>query len=212
MKNVLIPSMIVLLSIGICEDLAVAQYRVDDSAPDLNYNSTVEPESEFKTVKMARFRSIGYTLGTLVLGSSLVYSTDGGESSFVGTAGGLIALGGFIVGPSAGSIYADDWSRTIRGIIIRSGAFVTAAVGAVFVLDVAFGGNGSSGELGMIMVIGGTITGVGSMLYDTFFSSRNSVEEYNQRAKLRHGKTTVQLYPWMRGNFEGAGLSAKINF
>jgi hypothetical protein len=85
---------------------------------------------------------------------------------------------GIIVGPGAGSVYADDWKRAKTGIGIRS-------VSLILVAGIALSGSKTRNE--KILMNSAGIVLFGSALFDIFYTSVKSVNEYNEK-KLQSQK------------------------
>lgn len=110
---------------------------------------------------------------------------------------------GIIVGPGAGSIYADDWQRAKLGIGIRSASLILVA-------GIALSGSKTKNEV--IVMNGAGIVLFGSALFDIFYTSVKSVNEYNEKKLQTQKMITVSAEPWMPDHKPGIGLNFKFQF
>jgi hypothetical protein len=105
---------------------------------------------------------------------------------------------GIIVGPSVGNIYANNWKGALNGSLIRIGA------GALFVAGGFSGGGGLAG----VFIISAIGIAIYSVIYDIFFSSPRSVDEYNQRIRE---KSSISVHPWIHPGGNGGGLTFHLD-
>jgi hypothetical protein len=91
---------------------------------DSNQYKTERPvDLKYKNKTAAQLYSLGFTAGAVMF-----------AASFDADYSGLPALLGIIAGPSAGSVYAHDWTRAVQGALIRSGSLAMIVVGTYLFL------------------------------------------------------------------------------
>ena len=110
---------------------------------------------------------------------------------------------GLIVGPSAGSIYAEDWQAVRWGVGIR-----TASIGVIAGSALAYDG---SLLFDTYMAAFGSIL-LGSIVYDTFFMSRKSVRKYNDQLQSAGRGLQLTVRPWAGAQRVSPGISLHIRF
>lgn len=108
----------------------------------------------------------------------------------------------WILGPSAGLFYANDYSSAGRGLMIRLGGLAAIGVGAITVFS------GSPGLGALFMAFGAGVS-LYSTIRDIFFKAPRAVDEYNENIS---GSSKVTVAPWFSKTFKSAGLSARISF
>lgn len=117
-----------------------------------------------------------------------------------------VAAGGLLLGPSAGSFYAHDVKRGLRGILIRGGI-----AGATVHLYGRVSNLGGPNDLRPVLVLlVGTLLVGGSAAYDIVYSSAHSVEEYNEEIQARSGSVAVE--PWYASTVQKPGLRIRVSF
>jgi len=179
---------------GILQSASAPEVRVDDA--------------DLKDRSRARLLSTTATLVPLAVAGA-VATVPRGRSQARDVVSGVLATGGLLVGPSAGSIYADDGSRARRGMLIRTGGGVMALLGVTVLAASAFGGGGDGmGAVGYLVFGSGAAVVVGSAAYDIVRSSVRSVEEHNQ---VVQASQAVSVAPWMPQD-GGAGVQVRISF
>jgi hypothetical protein len=169
-----------------------------------------ENDMQRKSVSHARWNAIGFTFVPIFLGSVIYPSgSDEDGSEFREIAGSIMVLGGIVIGPSAGSIYADDWRRATYGMIIRSGGILVASAGVGALISGALGSDDSVAGLGVVLFAGGLAVTAGSMIYDIILSSQRSVEDYNRR---HQGRAELSVLPWFEANSGRPGFTLNLRF
>ena len=110
------------------------------------------------------------------------------------------------MGPSAGSLYADDWGIIRNGVITRSLSLALVITGSI--LNEQNGDDDQMLNLGRVLQLTGLGFFAGSALYDTIFVSAHSVEYHNARIRMEMGASTVgthqygmTAYPDLRMHF-----------
>ena len=117
-----------------------------------------------------------------------------------------LVFSGVTFGPSLGYFYADDNRGAFRGILIRTGGYTVATIGALYSLTGLIGGrNNELYNLGVIMVITGGTVVAGSAIYDIFWGTRRSVSRYNE-------KNNLSVTPWYHPEYNAPGLSVRMRF
>lgn len=101
----------------------------------------------------------------------------------------LLLASGLIAGPSAGSMYADDWDLAKKSMLIRS-CSATALVAGHYMRR-----NENLESLASGLMLSGAAFLAGHALYDIFFLSAHSVEYYNARLKIQPGLSYHELLP-----------------
>ena len=118
-------------------------------------------------------------------------------------------LAGFIIGPSAGSVYATDWSGVARGFAYR-----TAAAGMIYAgLHWESNNEGPFGSevnsYNDLVLISGTLFMGARIIYDIFTTSEKSVDKFNGRLDKR---SRFSVAPFANPAGKKIGLHAKISF
>ena len=139
-----------------------------------------EDNPELKSKTRAQVYSIAATTVPLVLAR---LSARGPRLSEQTGTSILLFATGVILGPSAGSIYADDWELAGRSIKIRTASTAFSASG-YFIRQ-----SNISESLGLIMMVSGGLLLAGHALYDILFLSAHSVNYHNARLRLEAGLT-----------------------
>lgn len=93
----------------------------------------------------------------------------------------ILISSGILVGPSAGSIYADDWALANRSMLIRS---VSAAI---LVSGYYIKKNENLEALGLSLQLSSGLLLAGHALYDIIFLTAHSVEYHNARIRMETG-------------------------
>jgi len=164
--------------------------------------------ADLKDPSRARLLSTTATLVPLAVAGA-VATIPRGRSQARDVVSGILATAGLLAGPSAGSIYADNWSRARRGMLIRTGGGALALAGVTVLAASAFGGGDDRmGVAGHLVFGSGAAVVVGSAVYDIVRSSVRSVEEHNEAVRTSR---SVSVTPWMPGE-GGAGLQVRISF
>lgn len=153
----------------------------------LNGNDIVKAP-QFKSKTRARLYSAGYTALPILLarGMSIGYRLSDQSASSL-----LLITSGIIVGPSGGSLYADDWNLARRSILIRS-------VCTAFIIAGHFARNKDnefSEDAALVMQVSSGLFLAGHALYDIFFLSAHSVEYYNLRIRMETGLSINNSVP-----------------
>ncbi len=155
-------------------------------------NYLVSQEIKQKSKGLAVVYAFGATAG-LIAAPFLLNLDDPAPALFV--------ISGIIVGPSTGNIYAHNWKGALTGSLIRIGA------GALFVTGALMAWENESGLAGLFLVSAIVIMSF-SVIYDIFFSSLRSVDEYNQRILE---KTSISVNPWISPGGNGGGLKLQLD-
>ena len=115
-------------------------------------------------------------------------------------------VAGILAGPSAGSLYAEDWTRAGQGMLIRGTgagvAVIGAYVGGIRIFD-------DPESVGQIILFLGLGVVAGSALYDIFGTSVQSVEDYNDQLR---GEQSISIMPWFDSETHSPGLRISYNF
>ncbi len=151
--------------------LVIFQVTVFAQPESRNGTAELGPKSVDKAVML----SLLHTIGGMSMSAVLARNSEGRNADLVRF---VPFMYGVVIGPGAGNLYAEDTRRAYRGILIRTGGIILATTAAASGL-----GGGSSEFLGtnvQTMFFIGALTTVGSMVH-SIFSSRHSVEEYNER-------------------------------
>ncbi len=141
---------------------------------------------EQKSRARARIYSVVFT--TVPISLSRVASKGWALSDQSITSLFLISSGA-LFGPSAGSIYADDWSLARNGIYIRSACALVVLAGAV--MREKYADDSHLKSVGTVAQLTGLGFLAGSALYDIIFVSVHSVDYHNVRIRLDAGISTV---------------------
>jgi len=169
--------------------------------PDNMRLNSFNPELKSKT--RARLYSAGYTLLPLILARGFASSYRISDQS---VSSSLIISSGLLIGPSAGSIYADDWSLVRRNIFIRSGS------AALLVSGYIINGNQNLDDnvAGLLMQIAGGFLLTTNVLYNIIYISAHSVDYYNARIKIEAG---LSYYTYLPGSSNYLpGLQVRLIF
>jgi len=126
-------------------------------------------------------------LGTVIpVAISTAIPVDGTSSDASAVAKSLLFFGGFMIGPSAGQIYAGSYGRSALAVAVRTAGF--AMFLRAFILSEPFfcSGCGESRDSDDSMVaawfVGGVVVYAGGLVY-SMFDQEKAVARYN--AKLR---------------------------
>lgn len=160
---------------------------------------TGSPKSEATAVVL----SLGASAVSVYTGIAIA----GHQSWGIDLAGTTLIAGGLLVGPTAGSLYAGDTYRALRGIVARlvsAGAVVVGAgpMGGFRILN-------DSDPMGLAVMFAGFGSFAITTLYDMFFSSRYSVRDYNEALNRQAG---ASLSPWVAPGGSGGGVSLDLRF
>lgn len=152
---------------------------------------TPEEVPEFKSKLRARLYSAAAT--TIPLALARFNARGYRISEQTGTSIVLISSG-ILVGPSAGSIYADDWTLAKRSILVRS-ASAAVMISGHFMRD-----NEDTEVLGSSLLISSGLLLAGHALYDMMFLSAHSVDYHNAGIRLGAGLSFHNPIPqaWKR--------------
>lgn len=175
---------------GRFESISLYRFDAAGNALMLEWNSMVDaPEKpELKSKTRARLHSAGYTAVPILLARGISKGFRLSDQS--GTSMALLTAG-IIAGPSAGSIYADDWDLAKRSMVLRS-VSTTLIVAGYFIHRAD---DDLSKGVGLAMqIIGGTFL-TGHALYDIIFLSAHSVDYYNMQVRLKAGMTLNSSMP-----------------
>ncbi len=164
-----------------------------------------EEKPEFKSKTRARLYSVTFTSAPLIF--ARLNSRGINLSDQTGTSIALLSSG-ILFGPSAGSIYANDWELARNGIFIRTGCSALLLAGHYFRerLEDDEGIN----IAGLLMQISGGVLLTASSLYDIIFNSAHSVEYHNARVRMEAG---LSVHPLFHGNeMPLPGLKVRLSY
>ena len=158
----------------------------DEFHPNIAETGTKENAAEKKSKSRARLYSLAAT--TVPLALAMLNARGYRMSEQSGTSIIMISSG-ILIGPSAGSIYADDWTLAKQNILIRS------FCAALLVSGHFIKRHGNSRSLGQSLQISSGLLLAGHALYDTIFLSAHSVEYHNARIRMEAGLSFVDPVP-----------------
>ncbi|MBP3193978.1 hypothetical protein [Natronogracilivirga saccharolytica] len=147
----------------------------------------MENATGLKSKSRARIHSLVFTAAPV--GLSRVAST-GWKLSDQSIASMILFASGSVIGPSAGSIYANDWGIIGTGVIIRS-------LSLAFLVTGSFLNEYDDQHLqgiGRVMQLGGLAFHVGRATYDIFIVSAHSVEYHNAKVKMGIGVSSLRSF------------------
>ena len=101
----------------------------------------------------------------------------------------FLIISGSVMGPSSGSIYADDWGIIRNGVITRSLSLALVITGSI--LNEYYHDDDHLLSIGRVMQLTGLGFFAGSAIYDTFFVSAHSVQYHNARVKMGVGISSI---------------------
>jgi len=142
--------------------------------------------ADLKSRSKARMYSAVFT--TVPIGLSRVASKGWKLSDQSITSMFLIASGA-IMGPAAGSIYAEDWAIIRNGVITRSLSMSLAVTGSM--LRENDSNDNHLLTVGRVLQLTGLVFFAGSALYDTIIVSAHSVDYHNANIRMGVGASTV---------------------
>jgi hypothetical protein len=155
-------------------------------------NYLASQEIKLKSKSLAVVYAFGATAG--LIAAPFLLNLDGPTPA-------LFVIPGIIVGPSTGNMYAHNWKDALNGSLIRIGA------GALFVTGGLMAWDNESGFAGVFLISAIVIMSF-SVIYDIFFSSPRSVDEYNQRIRE---KSSISVNPWISPGGNGGGLKLHLD-
>lgn len=169
------------------------------SIDDLYYSSI--SNSSRKSVGTSRLTAFTATFATAGMG--IIFTATRSDSPK------FPVLAGFIIGPSAGSVYATDWSGVARGFAYR-----TAAAGMIYVgLHLTSNNEGPFGSevtgFNDLILISGTVFLGVRIVYDIFTTSEKSVDRHNS---MHNGQSRFSLTPFANPADNQIGLHANLRF
>ncbi|TVQ66333.1 MAG: hypothetical protein EA363_13075 [Balneolaceae bacterium] len=94
------------------------------------------------------------------------------------------------MGPSAGSIYADDWGIIRNGVITRTLSMSLVVTGSI--LSENHADDNHLLSVGRVLQVTGLVFFTGSALYDTIVVSAHSVDYHNANIRMGVGASTVR--------------------
>lgn len=211
----IIALLILILSLGyitICPDKATASLRCSYSVmlsqcSDEVTSRILKPEKHedvpgFKSKTRARLYSAISTTVPVALARLNARGFRPSEQSGTSI---LLFASGSIVGPSAGSIYADDWDLAKRSILIRS--FNAAILTSGHYMK----RNEDLESLGSGLMLSGAAFLIGHALYDIFFLSAHSVEYSNAMIKIQAGLSFHEFPLQKKESFANAFSGNRIS-
>ncbi len=141
----------------------------------LNPNNT---EVAFRSKTRARL----YSVAAIGIPTAFAIVTSRGYQLSRPTGSSILMMAtGWLIGPSTGSIYADDWQLARRSMAIR-------AIGAAVIISgYVLSENGPDIDTGRLMQIAGAGFLAGHAIYDTIVLSAHSVEYHNLTLKIEAG-------------------------
>lgn len=161
------------------------QTFVESEAPKISSASNFEA-TDFKSKSNARMYSAVFT--SVPIGMSRIAS-NGWKLSDQSITSMFLLVSGSIMGPSAGSIYADDWSIIRNGVITRSLSLALVITGSI--LNEQHNNADNLLILGRVLRFTGLGIFAGSAFYDTIFVSAHSVEYQNARIRMEMGASSI---------------------
>lgn len=184
------------------ENVTAQQTCYDTAVPKVDAPGQFET-AELKSRSKARMYSAVFT--TVPIGLSRIAS-NGWELSDQSITSMFLIASGAIMGPSAGSIYADDWGIIRNGVITRSLSMSLVVAGSILTENHADDNHLLS--VGRTLQITGLVFFTGSVLYDTIVVSAHSVDYHNANIRMGVGASTVgtllndyTVYPDFRINY-----------
>jgi len=144
----------------------------------LRQENLTDDEIVFRSKTRARM----YSAAAICIPTAFAIVTSRGYQLSKPTGSSILMMAsGWLVGPSAGSIYADDWQLARRSMAIRT-------IGAVVMISgYVLSENGPDSDAGQIMQIAGAGFLAGHALYDAIVLSAHSVDYYNLTLKIEAG-------------------------
>lgn len=148
-----------------------------------------------KNTSTAILMALGSTVIPTTVGLITATKNDRENVAYFGSIS--LAVAGIVIGPSVGSLYAQDYKRSIKGIAFRTlgGGLASLAIAQTF-----YGGPWNS-DIGALVAIGGVGMLTTSMVW-SYVKTPSSVKEYNARHKL---SITPQYNPF--NQFRGMSIS-----
>jgi hypothetical protein len=167
------------------ENVTAHEACSDAAFPLINGPNQYEPV-ELKSRPMARIYSAVFT--TVPIGLSR-FASKGWKLSDQSITSMFLLTSGAIFGPSAGSIYADDWGIIRNGIISRSLSMSLMVGGSVLRENHADDNHLLS--IGRVLQLTGLVFFAGSAIYDTIVVSAHSVDYHNATIRMGVGASSV---------------------
>lgn len=150
-------------------------------------NGLVAPVNpELKSKKTARIYSAVFTAAPIALSR---IASNGWKLSDQSITSMFLISAGVVLGPSAGSIYANDWNITKNGIISRTASLGLVVGGSL--LREQYTDDNHIRSIGSVMQITGLVVFAGSAIYDIVRVSAHSVEYHNARVRLETGFSEI---------------------
>jgi hypothetical protein len=184
-------------------DNSITQQTCYDVAVPMNGPPTHYKASELKSRSTARMYSAVFT--TVPIGLSR-FASNGWQLSDQSITSMFLIASGAIFGPSAGSIYAEDWGIIRNGVISRSLSMSLIVTGSI--LNEKHSNDNHLSSLGRVFQISGLVFFAGSALYDAIIVSAHSVDYYNASIRMGVGTSAVSkfhdewnIYPDFRVQF-----------
>lgn len=154
---------------------------------DLNISESFQPKSERKAMLL----TATVPAATILTGLFLENET---------TLGSLLIVGGIIIGPAAGNMYAEHTKTVLKGIGARITGGGMLVIGSYFTIFDEFtkpkGENGSDGlaVAGAVLFFSGTGIIIYSFVHDLFKSAEN-VRKFNQKNKSIDFAVSPTFFP-----------------
>jgi hypothetical protein len=187
-----------LLWVIILPSLALAQYNPLTKPQQIDF----KPKSE-KTAKML---TLAVPLASILTGS-LLLKAEADDLGFP------LIIGGILIGPSAGNMYAENQESVIKGISTRAGGLGLMAVGTYLgVFTSIFEPHSSNGRHNIdfwpkALMISGAGLIIYSWGYD-FYKSAENVREYNGENE----RPSFTIAPTYFPKEKAPGVSISLSF
>ena len=122
----------------------------------------------------------GLGLGAIIAGLS-----DGDDGESASSALALAGLTVVVIGPSFGHFYAGEYGRGLALTGVRAGALTMMAFGTgICFFESIFEPDCDSSTTGSLLITGGLVLGVGSIVYSIYDAPR-ATHRHNARARAR---------------------------
>lgn len=183
---------------------ATAQYKSQLGINNDGYtisNKTLDIDrsngEELKRRDVAIWWGVGMTSVPIIANALSDPATDN-------TAVNIISGPLWIIGPSAGLIYAKDYRSAVNGSLIRLGGIAVIGTGALTLLA----SEGDNVGLGATIIAAGAGIYIYSGIKDIFFNGPSSVDNYNEKLT---GNSKISVVPWYNRKLNSAGLSVRLS-
>jgi hypothetical protein len=196
--------------IGLASKTIPAQTPIRDPGFALALKEPHERETfetpEYKSHAVAYFSSVLATAAPLSLAAHLSGSTHGGSEGWVGG----LAIGGLLLGPSAGQIYAGTQSGAWIGVGIRAGGLLLTSLGLSefsksILCSSEDGQDCGSPAIAVPLLVAGTVTFIGGTVYSVINAGR-TVDRVNERRSRVFGWSPI-VVPAPQGRMLAGALA-----